>query len=199
MASDSAQPVTQLLTAIRDGDDTARRRLWDIVYEKLHTIAQAQLATEAPGQTLQPTALVNEAYLRLCGSDQVDWANRRHFFAVAAKIMRHIRVDDARRRNRNKRGGDSRPLSIDATDDHDCALAAILAGSDSDPAETLALDEALSRLEQIDPLKVEVVMLRFHAGLTREQIGELLGMSPRTVDNEWYFARSWLRRVLSGQ
>jgi len=199
MTTGDPQPVTQLLAAVGRGNDAARKQLWELVYAELRAIARRQLAIESPGRTLQPTALVNEVYLRLCGCETVNWTDRRHFFAFAAKIMRQIRVDDARRRKRLKRGGERRPASLDAPDGQGRALASIVAGLDQDPAETLALDEALSRLEQIDPLKAELVMLRFHAGLTREQIGEMLGIAPRTVDKEWFFARAWLRRALTGE
>jgi RNA polymerase sigma factor (TIGR02999 family) len=113
--------------------------------------------------------------------------------------MRHIRVDGARRRKRLKRGSGRRAVSLDVAADPGHALAEVVGRPDDDPSETLALDEALARLEQIDPRKAEVVMLRFHAGLTREQIGEMLGIAPRTVDKEWYFARAWLHQELSGE
>jgi RNA polymerase sigma factor (TIGR02999 family) len=197
VSTPSSQPITRLLTASGRGDEAARRELWSLVYDELHRIACIQFASEAAARTIQPTALVNEACLRLLGNDHVEWADRRHFFGVAARIMRHIRVDDARRRKRLKRGGGRRPASLDAATDRRPELARVACGSDEDPSETLALDEALGRLEQFAPRSAEVVMLRFYAGLTREQIGELLGIAARTVDNEWYAARAWLRRELS--
>ncbi len=199
MSERSSQPITQLLTAAGRGDADAHRELWSLIYDALHRIARGQLKYECPDRTLQPTALVNEAYLRLVGDNHINWNDRRHFFAVAAKIMRSIRVDDARRRRRLKRGGGKRPVSLDATSDEHPALAKVTGCRDDDPSETLALNDALSRLEQIDPRKAEVVMLRFHVGLTREGIAEMLGIAPRTVDKEWYFARAWLHRALSGE
>ena len=168
------------------------------MYDELHRIAIGQAKHEAPGRTLQPTALVNEAYLRLLGDSGGGWADRRHFFAAAAKIMRRIRIDDARKRKRLKRGGARRPVSLDAASETGLALADLVLWDDDDPAETLALDEALSRLEQIDPRKAEVVMLRFYTGLTRDQIAEMLKIAPRTVDKDWHFARAWLHRELNG-
>jgi RNA polymerase sigma-70 factor (ECF subfamily) len=198
MSEPPSQPITQLLAAAGRGDEQGRRELWSLVYDELHRIACKQFEFEAPGQTLQPTALVNEAYLRLVCGEPVDWTDRRHFFGVAARIMRRIRVDGARKRKRLKRGGDRQPVSLDAASDARRGLADLACWFDDDPADMLAVDEALARLEQIDPRKAELVMLRFHAGLTREQIGEMLGIAPRTVDKEWYFARAWLHRQLSG-
>jgi len=198
MPGPPTQSITQLLSAAGRGDEGARERLWAIVYDELHRIAIGQAKHEAPGRTLQPTALVNEAYLRLLGDSGGGWADRRHFFAAAAKIMRRIRIDDARKRKRLKRGGARRPVSLDAASETGLALADLVLWDDDDPAETLALDEALSRLEQIDPRKAEVVMLRFYTGLTRDQIAEMLKIAPRTVDKDWHFARAWLHRELNG-
>ena len=170
----------------------------DAHHEELRRIARRQAAAESPGQAPWPTSLVNEACLRLFGDEPANWASRRHFFATAARIMRNIRVDDARKRKRLKRGGGRRRVSLEA------AAAGQASGADrgnwaDDPGDVLALDEALARLEQIDPRKAELVNLRFFAGLTREQIGEILGIAPRTVDKEWHFARAWLRRALSDE
>lgn len=198
MSTHASQPITQLLTAAGQGDEEAHRDLWSLIYDELHRVARKQLGHEAPGPAPQPTSLVSEAYLRLVGNDRIDWADRRHFFATAAKIMRHIRVDGARKRKRLKRGGDRRRVSLDAAAGEG-SVRGDFTGWTDDPAEALALDEALTRLEQFDPRKAEIVELRFYDGLTREQIAEMLGIAPRTVDKEWYFARAWLHRALSGE
>ena len=179
--------VTQLLAAVGQGDTSAQDRLWALIYDELHSVAQGQLAAEGGGRTLQPTTLVHEAYLRLVGDEDAQWANRRHFFAAAAQAMRRIRIDDARKRNRQKRGGGRRPGRMVSEPPV----------FDQDPAEVLAIDEAVSKLEQIDPRKAEVVLLRYFTGLTVAETAEVLGVSPRTVDNEWRFARAWLRRELA--
>ena len=197
MSRRQPKPITELLAATGGGDDDARQELWSLIYDQLHHIAQQQLKYEPPGRTLQPTALVNEVYLRLVGGDHIEWADRHHFFAIAAKIMRCVRVDSARRRKRLKRGGGRQPASLDGSPDRSPDRATLPCWPDDDPAQTLALEEALARLEQIDPRKAELVTLRFHGGLTREQIGETLGIAPRTVDKEWYFARAWLHRELA--
>ncbi len=197
MSRRQPKPITELLAATGGGDDDARQELWSLIYDQLHHIAQQQLKYEPPGRTLQPTALVNEVYLRLVGGDHIEWADRHHFFAIAAKIMRCIRVDSARRRKRLKRGGGRQVVSLDGSPDRSPDAASLPCWPDDDPDRMLALEEALTRLEQIDPRKAELVTLRFHGGMTREQIGERLGIAPRTVDQEWYFARAWLHRELS--
>jgi len=187
MTTPRSDSVTELLAAVAQGDTSARGRLWSLVYDELHRVAQRQMADEAPGRTLQTTALVNEAYLRLVGRENIQWVNRRHFFSTAAKAMRSIRIDDARKRKRLKRGGDRQAAPLDET-----------AGSfDQDPDEVLAIDEALTKLEQTHPLQAEVVMLRYFTGLTVEETAHALDVSPRTVDREWLFARAWLHRELS--
>ncbi len=180
-------PVTQLLSSTAGGDEGARRELWTIIYDELHSMAKQQMACEAPGRTLAPTALVHEAYFRLFGQDAAAFANRRHFFAAAAKTMRRIRIDDARSRNRLKRGGGLSP-------DHGTQSFAVW---DQDPAVVLAVDEALAGLEATDPRKAEIVTMRFFAGMTVKEIAAALDVSPRTVDYEWRFARAWLQRELS--
>jgi RNA polymerase sigma factor (TIGR02999 family) len=196
MSRQPSKPITELLAATGRGDDRARQELWALVYDELHRIAQQQLKYEPPGRTLQPTSLVNEVYLRLAGDDHVEWADRHHFFAIAARIMRCIRVDSARRRKRLKRGGGRQTLSLDGLPDSTPADPTVPCWPDDEPDEVLAIEEALARLERIDPRKAELVTLRFHGGLTREQIAEVLGIAPRTVDKEWYFARAWLHREL---
>jgi RNA polymerase sigma factor (TIGR02999 family) len=187
MATEHPVSVTELLTLVRDGDTEARDRLWQLIYAELHIIAKSQAARDASGRAPQPTSLVHEAFLRLSANEQITWADRRHFFAAAAKAMRSARVDDVRKRNRLKRGGGWQPA----------ALADGLATRDQDLVDVLAVDEALSRLEQHDPQKAEVVSLKYFAGLTIDEIADVLGVSPRKVDKEWYFARAWLHRELS--
>ncbi len=150
-------------------------------------MAHRQMAAEAAGHTLQPTALVHEAFFRLFGNGELQWSSRRHFFGAAGKAMRDIRVDDARRRNRLKRGGGERPG----------ALAEEPPAFDADPSEVLGVHEALGKLEQKDPRKAEVVMLRYFAGLTVDECATALDVSSRTVDKEWRFARTWLHRELA--
>ncbi len=185
--SQPVSAVTQLLDAAAQGDAAAANRLWSTVYQELHGLARAQLAREGPGCSLQSTSLVNEAYLRLIGDGHVEWANRRHFFSAAAKAMRRICVDDARRRERLKRGSGEAPGTL--LDDPQA--------SDQDPAAVLAIDEALQKLEQTDPRRAELVMLRYFAGLSIDETAAALGVSARTVDTEWRFAKAWLHRELS--
>ena len=178
MASPTENPLTELLAAVSNGDPAAQGELWSVIYGELRRVAQQQMAGEAPGHTLQPTALVHEAYFRLFGDNKVQWANRRHFFSAAAEAMRRIRVDDARRRGRLKRGGGERPgAMLDAPPVFD-----------QDPTEMLVVDEALSGLEQTDTRKAQVVKLRYFAGLTVDECAAALEVSPRTVVKDWAFA-----------
>lgn len=205
-------PITELLAASARGEDAARERLWAVVYHELRRIAAGQVKSERRGATLQPTALVHEAYLRLLGDSAGAWANRTHFFATAAKIMRQIRVDDARRRKRRKRGGGNAPVSLDRVVAAGAQIADEARLLDGRPApagaasafgddfdKLLALDDAIERLRRTDETLADVVVLRFHGGLTREQISEALGLAPRTVDLRWAYARAWLKRALSGE
>jgi RNA polymerase sigma factor (TIGR02999 family) len=187
MSRGASKPVTELLAAVSDGEASAQSRLWSLIYDELHAVAQRQMASEPPGRTLQPTSLVHEAYLRLFGDQHVHWANRRHFFAAAAQAMRRIRIDEARRRTRRKRSGGRQQVPVD-----DAAVA-----FDQDPIEVLAVDEALVRLQRADPRQAEVVLLRYFAGLTVEETANALDVSPKTVNNDWRFARAWLHRELS--
>ncbi len=187
MASPAPGPLTQLLADARHGDAAARDRLWNAIHDELRVIARSQMAAEAPGRTLQPTALVHETYIRLFGNGPVDWANRKHFFAAAAMAMRRIRIDDARRRNRQKRGAGARQQADG--EDPPCF--------DQDPAEVLAVDEALEKLERKQPRLAEVVTLRYFAGLSVDETAEALGVAPRTVDGDWRLAKAWLHRELS--
>jgi len=195
VAEHKARPITELLVASKGGDDASRAQLWELGYDELRRIAGCQMARERPGRTMQPTALVNEAYLRLVGEHEVDWHNRCHFFAAAAKMMRRIRIDDARTRNRLKRGGGRRRVPLEDGADGEASEGALTI--EDDPAEQLALDEALRGLAQIDPRMAEIVELRYHGGMTREQIGAAVGIAPRTVDQLWERGRRWLYRELS--
>ena len=178
--------VTQILAAIEQGDRHAPEQLLPLVYDELRKLAAEKLAHEQPGQTLQATALVHEAYLRLVGGKQTnDWDGRRHFFAAAAEAMRRILIDRARHKLTKKAGGGRRRLDLD---DIEPAL------DDEENADRLlALDEALRQLEAEDPRKAELVKLRFFAGLTTEQAAAALCVSTSTAEKDWAYARSWLR------
>jgi RNA polymerase sigma factor (TIGR02999 family) len=179
--------ITQVLNAIVQGDPNAAEQLLPLVYEELRRLAAHRLAGEGPGHTLQPTALVHEAYLKLVGPDpQQPWNGRVHFFAAAAEAMRRILIDHARRKHRARRGGGMKRIELD--DLGDIELVAERGGTD----ELLALDEALTQLAAADPRKAELVRLRYFAGLTLEQAAELLGISRATADRHWAFARAWL-------
>jgi RNA polymerase sigma factor (TIGR02999 family) len=172
---------TQILCAMEAGEAQAAEQLFALVYEELRTLAAQKLAQEQPGQTLDATGLAHEAYLRLSGGQPFE--NRRHFFAAAAEAMRRILVDRARARKALKRGGERRRLRFDQL-----SLAA-----EETPGEFLALHEALDRLAEQHPRKAELVKLRFFAGLTNEQAAAALGISSSTADNDWAYARAWLR------
>jgi RNA polymerase sigma factor (TIGR02999 family) len=180
--------VTRILSAIEQGDPHAAEQLLPLVYEELRQLAAQKLAHEKPGQTLQPTALVHEAYLRLVDVNRPqDWNSRGHFFAAAAEAMRRILVDQARRKQADKHGGGR--LRIDLPED----LAAQEAGSD----DLVALDEALSRLENHDPDAARLVKLRYFAGLSHQDAAEALGISRGAADRLWALGRAWLFRQLS--
>lgn len=175
--------VTRILNAIEQGDPSASDKLLPLVYEELRVLARQRLANEKPGQTLQATALVHEAYLRLVGKDNdQSWDNRGHFFAAAAEAMRRILVDQARTKGAKKRGGSFRKLQLDTS-------RLVLTEA---PAELLDLDESLNRLADEDPVKAELVKLRFFAGLTLDEVAKVLGISAATADRHWSYARAWL-------
>jgi RNA polymerase sigma factor (TIGR02999 family) len=177
--------MTQILTDIEHGDLRAAEQLLPLVYDELRKLAADKLAHEQPGQTLQATALVHEAYLRLLGGNQSqDWCGRRHFFAAAAEAMRRILIDRARHKHTQKAGGGRRRLDLA---DIEPAL------DEENDDRLLALDEALRQLEAEDPRKAELVKLRFFAGLTAERAAAVLGVSTSTVEKDWAYARSWLR------
>jgi RNA polymerase sigma factor (TIGR02999 family) len=181
------EQVTEVLAAMARGEADAAERLLPLVYSELKVLARARMARERPGQTLQPTALVHEAYLRLVG-EGARWENRAHFYGAAAQVMRRIMVERARRVSRLKRGGDAERITL-----HDDAVS-VAPRSD----ELLALDEALDRLAAHDRGMADVVMLRYFAGLTVTETAEAVGASERTVSRQWTAARAWLRHQLTG-
>ena len=191
MAHDAGESdVTRLLQAWREGDRAALDDLIPLVYRELHGIASRHLSRERPDHTLQSTALVHEAFLRLLGQRSVDWQNRAHFFAIAASQMRRILVDHARRNVAGKRGGPARPSSID--EGFDIEAPAIGLGR----VDALALDSALQQLEAIDPTQGRVVELRYFGGLTIEETAAVLGLSSGSIKREWTTAKAWLFRAL---
>jgi RNA polymerase sigma factor (TIGR02999 family) len=181
--------VTRILNAIERGDAKATDELLPLVYEELRLLAAQKLSHEPPGQTLQATALVHEAYLRLVGDGPRGWDSRGHFFVAAAEAMRRILVDNARRKKRLKRGGDRRRISLDDT--------ALSIEMKIPIDELLDLDEALGRLAGQDETKASLVKLRCFAGLTGEQAAKVLGISSSTADEHWAYARAWLRLELA--
>jgi RNA polymerase sigma factor (TIGR02999 family) len=178
--------VAHVLQQVSNGDQAAASDLLPLVYDQLRALAQQRMMQERPGHTLQATALVHEAFLKLVGPREIPWAGQAHFYAAAAEAMRRILVDHARSRHREKRGGKGERVLLNVLD---------LADTENSE-EILALDEALCRLEQQEPEVGQVVRLRFFAGLSVDQTAESLGVSPRTVDRRWKFARAWLFREL---
>ena len=189
--------VTQILQAIEQGDPHAAGQLLPLVYDELRRLARQKLAQEKPGQTLEATALVHEAYLRLVAKGDASaprdqhWDGRRHFFAAAAEAMRRILIDQARRKHSDKRGGDRKRLPLDEVGP--------LTAPEGEPVEDLlALDEALCQLEAEAPVKAQLVKLRYFAGLSLEDAARTLGISPATAKRYWVYARSWLFGKLHG-
>jgi RNA polymerase sigma factor (TIGR02999 family) len=179
--------VTRILSAIDQGDPRAAEQLLPLVYDELRKLAAQRLAQEKPGQTLQATALVHEAYLRLVGAeDGKAWDNRGHFFAAAAEAMRRILIDQARTKQSQRRGGGRQRVELDHVD---------LALPEAD-LDVLALHEVLERFEQLDPVKAKLVKLRYFAGLTIPQAAEALGISCNTADRYWAYARAWMHAEL---
>jgi RNA polymerase sigma factor (TIGR02999 family) len=186
---DPMTEVTRILNALEQGDAHAASQLLPLVYDELRRLASQKLAQERPGQTLEATALVHEAYLRLVGpADSRRYADRGHFFAAAAEAMRHILVDNARRKRREKHGGRRQRVELDEA----------LPAPPSPAEDLLTLDEALTRLAQEDREAAAVVQLRYFAGLSVEEAAESLGMSRATAYRHWTFARAWLLNVLGG-
>jgi RNA polymerase sigma factor (TIGR02999 family) len=178
--------VTQILKRASTGDDSAVNRLMPLVYDELRALAESYLQAERPDHTLQATALVHEAYVRLIRQQDVEWRNRAHFFAVAAQAIRRILVDHARAHQRAKRGGEHQRV----------LLREDVAVSDESSLDLLALDEAMEKLALLNERQSRIVELRFFGGLTLKEAAEVLDVSPRTVDGDWSMARAWLRREL---
>ena len=179
--------ITGLLEAIGDGDRGAADQLLPLVYEELRALARRQMAREPPGHTLQPTALVHEAYLRLLGNQPADWNGRGHFFCAAAQAMRRILVERARRCERQKHGGGWQRLPLERVD----------VAIEQDSVDLLNLDKALSELAERDPRVHDVVMLRHFAGLSNDETAMALSISERTVSREWRYARLWLAKAMT--
>lgn len=178
--------ITVILERAQAGDSSAAEQLLPLVYEELRRLAASRMAREAPGQTLQPTALVHEAWLRLSQNSRSEWRNRDQFYAVAAEIMRRILVDRARRRSTRKHGGEFERVELQ---DLDVAVPA-------DDEIVMQVHEALQQLEREDPEKAQIVKLRFFVGLDYEDIAQLLGVSDKTVQRHWTFAKAWLARAI---
>lgn len=183
------EDITQLLQSWSQGDHSAIDKLMPLVYEELHRLARRYMSDERPSHTLQTTALVNEAYLRLVDSSQAGWQDRSHFFGACAQVMRHILVDWARSRKALKRGSDAPPLQLEE------ALAVI----DGPGTDLVAIDDALAALSAVDARKGRVVELRFFGGLSVKESAEVLEVSEETVQRDWRLAKSWLHRELSGR
>ncbi len=188
MANASAHQVTQLLASARQGDAGAINKLLEVVYGQLQAIANHQMEVVPPGGTLQPTALVHEAYLRLFGDGEVQWEDRRHFFYAAARAMRDIVIEQARRHATAKRGGGRKRVDLEEA----------IVSTKEQADELLALDEAIEHLEAIDARSAEVTMLRYFAGLTVPETAKAMEISPSTVDRHWRYARAWLRSRVRG-
>jgi len=192
---DSRERVTQIVAELgaRQGDSTrSTEELFHLVYDELRRMARGLMAGERRGHTLQPTALVHEAYVRLVDQSHASWQGRAHFLAVGARVMRHILVDHARAHGREKRGGGWQKVTL---------AEGVLPGVEPnlDPDQLLALDQALEKLSQLDEREAHVVELRYFAGLTVAEIAEFLGVSKRTVEADWTHARAWLLRELAGE
>jgi len=183
-----AHQVTTLLKKWHDGDETALEQLIPLVYDELHRLAHQHMRREGPSHILQTSALINEAYLRLVDQPQIQWENRAHFFGIAARLMRRILVDDARKRNSSKRGGSLIQIPLDE----------VASLAQEQATNVVALDDALKTLQTIDARQAEMVELRFFGGLSIEETADILKVSPGTVSRDWTFARAWLRNEMSG-
>jgi RNA polymerase sigma factor (TIGR02999 family) len=178
--------VTELLRAAQAGDAAAAAQLLELVYAQLHELARVRMAHLPPGQTLQPTALIHEAYLRLAGKQEVNWESRQHFFFAAARAMRDILVEQARRKAGPAHGGGRRRQELDE------ACAVLAAPAD----DVLAVHDALDELEQQDPVKAQIVLLRYFSGMTTAETAEILGLAERTLDRHWRYIKAWLLKRL---
>lgn len=183
----SSEKVTELLRDVAGGNQHAAAELLPLVYQELKRIAGGQMRNERPNHTLQPTALVHEAYLKLVDQRMTDWQSRSHFLGVAAQVMRRILLDYAKTRRREKRGGGARQVELDEN----------LVVSEDRASDLIVIDEALTRLEQLDPRQAKVVELRFFGGLSVEETAQAMNISEPTVKREWSMARAWLHRELS--
>jgi RNA polymerase sigma factor (TIGR02999 family) len=179
--------VTKTLAQVAGGDHGAADRLMPLVYDQLRRLAGSMIHQESPGNTLQPTALVHETYLRMADQNRVDWRGKTHFFAIGAKMMRRILVDHARGKNRQKRGRDMPRIPL--ADD--------LCVTNRNDEDVLAVEEALEKLAKVDPRQAKIVELRFYGGLEVAEVAEVLGVSKRTVEFEWTMIKAWMRRELS--
>jgi len=182
----SADQVTELLRQWSEGDQNALDQLMPLIHDELHRLAHNHIRREQPGHILQTSALINEAYLRLVDQPKIRWENRSHFFGIAARLMRHILVDEARKRKSDKRGGSIIRVTLDEA-------ANVV---EQQATNVVVLDDALTRLEKIDARQSEIVELRFFGGLTIEETAEVLKVSPGTVMRDWTFARAWLRNEM---
>lgn len=180
--------TSELLNQSLSGDEASADRLIQEVYQKLHSLAAELLRHESPAHTLQPTALVNEAYLRMVGQKNVDWKGTTHFYAISARMMRRILVDHARGKKRDKRGGKMHRILL--TDD--------ISVTNRNDEDVLAVDDAINKLSKLESRQADIVELRFFGGLSVAQVAETLGVSKRTVEADWTMLRAWLRRELSG-
>ncbi len=186
MSDTEPTDITRLLDAASGGDPRAAQELLPLVYDQLRKAAQQQMAAERPDHTLQATALVHEAYIRLVGSHQTTWESRAHFYVAAAEAMRRILIEHARKRTRIKRGGGHKRVP----------LSAVYLAEDARPEEIVSVDAAIRRLEKRDSRMAKIVRLRFFAGLSVEETAQILGLSDRSVRREWALARAWLHRQL---
>jgi RNA polymerase sigma factor (TIGR02999 family) len=183
---DKPDDITRLLIAWRNGEENALDDLMPLVHRELKRIARNFMRRQRAGNTLQTTALVNEAFMRLVDADKINWQDRSHFFAMSARLMRRVLVDSARRRNSDKRGGDRVQVT----------LSDAMKSSDKDEADVIALDDALGRLAELNQRHCQIVELRYFGGLTEDEIADTLCISPRTVRRDWNLARAWLYREL---
>jgi RNA polymerase sigma-70 factor (ECF subfamily) len=180
--------ATQILSAMSAGDRSGTDRLIELVYDDFRGLAQKYLGSDTAKNTLQPTAVVHEAFIKLVDYESVDWRGKSHFYAVGATTMRHILVDHARRKAANKRGGGRQKIALDAE----------IALSPQSDEDVLAIDEALTKLSKIDEQRSKIVELRFFGGLNNDEVAEAMGVSKRTVQRQWSGTRAWLRRELAG-